>query len=92
MIFRYCPDTDMLDIEFINQVSTESEEVAPNVVLDFDNNNQVIGIEIENASQVIDLSRLELTALPFADLVKNLTGFQNLSGLGRYITQNEDKI
>jgi len=69
MIFRDYPDTDMLYIELINQVSTESEEVAPNVVLDFDNNNQVIGIEIENASQVIDLSRLELTALPFADLV-----------------------
>lgn len=69
MIFRYYPDTDMLYIELINQVSTESDEVAPNVVLDFDNNNQVIGIEIENASQVIDLSRLELTALPFADLV-----------------------
>jgi uncharacterized protein YuzE len=69
MIFRYYPDTDMLYIELISQVSTESEEVAPNIVLDFDNNNQVIGIEIENASQVIDLSRLELTALPFADLV-----------------------
>jgi uncharacterized protein YuzE len=50
MIFRYYPDTDMLYIELIHQVNTESEEVAPNIVLDFDNKNQVIGIEIENAS------------------------------------------
>jgi hypothetical protein len=29
----------------------------------------VIGIEIEDASKFIELSRLELTALPIADLV-----------------------
>jgi hypothetical protein len=31
----------------------------------------VIGIEIEDASQFIDLSRLELSALPIANLVIN---------------------
>jgi len=69
MIFQYYPDTDMLYIELTRKISTESEEVAPNIILDFDENNQVIGIEIESASQLMDLSRLELTALPIADLV-----------------------
>ncbi len=69
MIFQYYSDTDMLYIELSRGVSVESEEVAPNIVLDFDENNQVIGIEIEDASQFIELSRLELTALPIADLV-----------------------
>ena len=66
MTFRYHPDTDMLYIELANRVSTESEEVTPGIVLDFDEKNQVIGIEIEDASTFIDLSRLEVSALPIA--------------------------
>ena len=71
MIFRYFAETDMLYIELVKGVATESEEVAPNIVLDFDETNRVIGIEIEDASRVIDLSNLELSALPIAHLVLN---------------------
>jgi len=69
MIFQYHPDTDMLYIQLASGVSTESEEVAPGIVLDFDERNRVIGIEIEDASTFIDLSRLEVSALPIANLV-----------------------
>ena len=69
MIFQYHADTDMLYLKLITGVSTESEEVAPGVVLDFDERNRVIGIEIEDASTFIDLSRLEVSALPVADLI-----------------------
>jgi uncharacterized protein YuzE len=69
MICRYDPDTDMLYIVLNSGVSTESEEVTPGVVLDFDNQNRVIGIEIEDASTFIDLSSLEVSALPLANLV-----------------------
>jgi uncharacterized protein YuzE len=69
MVFQYYPDTDMLYIQLNTGVSTESEEVAPGIVLDFDESNQVIGIEIEDASTFIDLSRLELSALPIANLI-----------------------
>ena len=68
MIFQYYPDTDMLYIKLATGVSTESEEVAPGIVLDFGERNQVIGIEIEDAGTFIDLSRLELLALPIANL------------------------
>ena len=71
MIFEYYPETDMLYIKLIEGVSTESEEVAPGVVLDFDEHDRVIGIEIEDASKIIDLSRLELRALPIAHLILN---------------------
>ena len=71
MILRYHPDTDMLYIELTTGVSTESVEVAPGMVFDFAENNQVIGIEIEDASKFIDLSRLEVSALPIADLILN---------------------
>ncbi len=69
MIIQYYSDTDMLYIELADGVSTESEEAASGIVLDFDENGRVIGIEIEDASNLIDLSRLELRALPVVDLV-----------------------
>jgi len=69
MLFQYYPDTDMLYIQLAAGVSTESEEVAPGIVLDFDEREQVIGIEIEDASTFIDLSKLEVSALPIVNLV-----------------------
>jgi uncharacterized protein YuzE len=69
MLFEYHPDSDMLYIKLANGASAESEEIAPGVVLDFDASHRVIGVEIEDASTFIDLSRLELRALPIADLI-----------------------
>jgi len=59
----------MLYIELAPGVSRESEEVAPGIVLDFDDQNKVIGIEIEDASTFVDLARLEVSALPIANLI-----------------------
>lgn len=69
MVFQYYLDTDMLYIKLADGISSESEEVAPGIVLDFDEHNRVVGIEIEDASKFIDLSRLELRALPVVNLV-----------------------
>jgi uncharacterized protein YuzE len=71
MVFQYHPETDMLYIKLAAGVSTESEQVSEGVVLDFDEHNKVIGIEIEDASKFIDLSRLEVSALPIVNLVLN---------------------
>ena len=71
MIFRYDQTSDMLYIELASAVSTESEEVAPGIVLDFDEKNKVVGIEIEDTGTFIDLSRLEVSALPLANLILN---------------------
>jgi uncharacterized protein YuzE len=69
MLFEYFPDSDMLFIRLADRASTESEEISPGVVLDYDEHNRVVGVEIEDASKSIDLSRLELRALPLADLI-----------------------
>ena len=69
MTFQYYPETDMLYIELVRRVSTDSAEVSSGIVLDFDEHKQVVGIEIEDASKSIDLSRIEMSALPIANLI-----------------------
>jgi uncharacterized protein YuzE len=69
MLFDYHPDSDMLYIKLADGASTESEEIAPGVVLDFDASQRVIGVEIEDASKFMDLSQLELRALPVTNLI-----------------------
>ncbi|MBI2908659.1 MAG: DUF2283 domain-containing protein [Chloroflexi bacterium] len=69
MIFEYFADTDMLVIKLSDVASIESEEITPGVVLDFDEQEHVVSIEIEDASKRIDLSRLELKAMPISNLI-----------------------
>ncbi len=69
MLFRYDAESDMLYIQLAERASTESEEVAPGVVLDLDADERVIGIEIEDASKCADLSRLEVLASPFTRVI-----------------------
>jgi len=64
MKFDYYADTDSLYIDLSDHPSVESEEVAPGVVLDFDAAGHVVGIDIEDASKLVDLSKLESNALP----------------------------
>ena len=64
MKFQYYQDTDSLYIELSDKVSADSDEVAPGVVLDFDAEGHVVGIDIDHASKIVDLSKLEAEALP----------------------------
>jgi uncharacterized protein YuzE len=68
MKFIYHPDTDSLYIDLSKHVSVDSQEIAPGVVLDFDAEGNLVGIDIEHASQKLDLSRLEAQALPLTRL------------------------
>jgi uncharacterized protein YuzE len=40
--------------------SAESKEVSPGVVLDYDDDGSLVGIDIDNASKKIDLKELIL--------------------------------
>ena len=64
MRIHYYAETDSLYIDLIDQPSVESREVAPGIVLDFDADDRLVGIDIDHASKNVDLSRLEATALP----------------------------
>ena len=64
MKFNYYPETDSLYISLIEKPSTDSQEISSGIVLDFDNQGNLVGIDIDNASKVVDLTRLEAEALP----------------------------
>jgi uncharacterized protein YuzE len=64
MKFHYYPETDSLYIDLSEKPSADSREVAPGVVLDFDAEGKLVGIDIDHASEVANLSRLEAEQLP----------------------------
>jgi len=64
MQFNYYPDTDSLYINLSNRPSATSQEASQNIVLDFDEDGNLVGIDIDRASQVVDLNRLETQSLP----------------------------
>ncbi len=64
MKFHYYPETDTLYIELSEKPGVDSQEVAPNVVLDFDAEGHLIGIDLDHASKFVNLSRLEVNSLP----------------------------
>lgn len=67
MIFHYYPETDTLYIELSEKPGINSQEVTPGVVLDFDTEGHVIGIDLDHASKFVNLSRLEAISLPIRD-------------------------
>jgi uncharacterized protein YuzE len=61
---QYYPDTDSLYIDLSEQTSTESREVSDGVVLDYDAEGNLVGIDIDNASKKVQLKTLTLSKLP----------------------------
>lgn len=68
MKFHYYPETDSLYIELSEEQSKDSLEIAQNIVVDFNANQQPIGIDIQHASHFVDLSKLETKSLPIENL------------------------
>ncbi|MEW6448918.1 MAG: DUF2283 domain-containing protein [Bacillota bacterium] len=66
MKLHYYPDTDSLYIDRSERAIVDSREVVPGVVLDFDAEGCLVGIDIDRASRVVNLSRLETESLPVA--------------------------
>ncbi len=64
MKINYHPETDSLYIDFSEKPSVDSEEVRDGVVLDFDEEGNITGVDIQHASKKLDLSFLEMTSIP----------------------------
>jgi len=64
MKLAYYADTDSLYVEFTERPSVESTEIAAGVVVDFDGQGRVVGIDIDNARNKVDLDRVVVSAVP----------------------------
>jgi len=64
MKLNYYPETDSLYIDLSEQPSAESREISEGVVLDYDANGNLVGIDIDNASNKVQLNKLVLSKLP----------------------------
>jgi uncharacterized protein YuzE len=50
----YDPDKDILQISFIETIVEETAQIAPGLVLDYDEDGNVIGLELIKASTKVD--------------------------------------
>lgn len=64
MKLNYYPETDSLYIDLSEQPSAESREISEGVVLDYDANGNLVGIDIDNASRKVELNKLVLSRIP----------------------------
>ena len=60
----YHPDTDSLYIDLSEQPSVDSREISEGVVLDYDAQGNLVGLDIDNASSKVALNELTLSKLP----------------------------
>ena len=64
MKLNYYPETDSLYIDLSERTSTESREISEGVVLDYDENGKLVGIDIDNAKNKVSLDKTILSKLP----------------------------
>ncbi len=64
MKLHYYPETDSLYIDLNSRPSADSREIADGLVVDFDAQGNIVGIDIDHASEKLDLKTLEATSLP----------------------------
>ena len=64
MKLNYYAETDSLYIDLSERPSVESREITEGIVLDYDAEGNLVGIDIDNASRKVDLKKLTLNKLP----------------------------
>lgn len=67
MKLSYYPETDSLYIDLSERPGVESREISEGVVLDYDVEGKLVGIDIDidNASHKVELKTLVLSKLPW---------------------------
>jgi uncharacterized protein YuzE len=58
MKLNYHRETDSLYIDLAERPSAESREISEGVVLDYDSDGRLVGIDIDNASNKLDLKKV----------------------------------
>jgi len=68
MKLHYDRETDSLYIDLNARPSADSREIQNGLVIDLDVDGQIVGIDSQHASQILDLATLEAESLPATTL------------------------
>jgi uncharacterized protein YuzE len=69
MKISYDKATDSLYIHLADRASVESDEVKDGVVLDFDADGALVGIDVQHASKRMDINSLQVSKMPLGELL-----------------------
>ena len=69
MKIRYFPDTDTLHIALADRISSCSEAISENLIVDFDEQGRPVGLTLEHYSQISENGSIE-TLLPLAPVLQ----------------------
>lgn len=72
MKIKYYAETDSLYIDLSAKKAVDSREIEEGIVLDFDENGHLAGIDIDQAAKHLDLKEVVLSSMP--SKIKTLTG------------------
>lgn len=64
MRINYYAETDSLYIDLSSKPSVDSREVSEGIVLDYDADGNLVGIDIDQASTKLEIKELVLSRLP----------------------------
>lgn len=67
MKVSYFPDTDTLHIALADEPGVEASELAQGLVGDYDTDGRLVALEIEHASERVDVRAVETAGLPLID-------------------------
>ena len=68
MKLSYDAATDSLYIHLNERASVDSGEVSDGVVLDYDAEDMLVGIDVQHASKRADIYSLAVSKMPLSDL------------------------
>ena len=63
MKVNYYPETDSLYIDLSSKLSVDSREVSDGVVLDYDADGNLVGLDIEQASHKLEIKEMIVSKL-----------------------------
>jgi uncharacterized protein YuzE len=64
MKVNYYPEPDSLYIDLSSKISVDSREVSDGVVLDYDADGNLVGIDIDQASQRLEIKEIIVSKFP----------------------------
>jgi uncharacterized protein YuzE len=70
MKLSYYSETDSLYIEFCDSTVSDVLEIVQGLNADIDKLGRIVGLDIDQASNLIDLSTLEIAGLPYQAIAK----------------------